>query len=370
MKYLIPLLIALQLGLANGKALAHTDGVTQARLTFDEDRQFRLELLNFDALNFLAPELAKENLRIEDLPDAPESTLFAILQAGQQRLLQELQLRDQQGDPIAYSLSFPSLETFRTQLQVKTTLQQEPAFLVRLSGHLTDKQQELVVRFPDALNQVALKTVTIARLHIAPGEQTPNLLGQATTQQSWLAVAGRYIQLGFVHIVPKGLDHILFVLGLFLLSQRLKPLIWQISAFTLAHTFTLALSVYGVINLPANIVEPLIALSIVFIAAENLYTSKLHPWRTLVVFAFGLVHGMGFAGVLTELGIPAHQQLSALIAFNLGVELGQLSVVALALLLLHRTYVKGWYRELIAIPASAAIACIGLIWSVQRVVGL
>ncbi len=116
-----------------------------------------------------------------------------------------------------------------------------------------------------------------------------------------------YIGIGFTHIVPKGLDHILFVVGLFLLSPRLKPLLIQITSFTIAHSVTLALAMMGLISAPASIVEPLIAASIVFIAVENLATNRLSPWRPFVVFGFGLLHGLGFAGVLTEFGLsPAH----------------------------------------------------------------
>src|SRR5437764_7858887 len=91
---------------------------------------------------------------------------------------------------------------------------------------------------------------------------------------------------------------------IFLLAVELKPVLWQVSAFTLAHTITLALTVYGVVSLSPKIVEPLIAISIVYVAVENVFTSKLHAWRPLVVFCFGLLHGMGFAGVLTEIGLP------------------------------------------------------------------
>ncbi|CAN0588825.1 unnamed protein product, partial [Ectocarpus sp. 12 AP-2014] len=130
-----------------------------------------------------------------------------------------------------------------------------------------------------------------------------------------------------------GLDHILFVLGLFFLSTRMGPLLWQISAFTLAHTVTLALGALGYVNIPGNIVEPIIAASIVYVAVENIVSDKLHRWRPLVIFVFGLLHGLGFASVLGEFGLPADQFIPALIGFNVGVELGQLTVIAIAFLL-------------------------------------
>ncbi len=114
----------------------------------------------------------------------------------------------------------------------------------------------------------------------------------------------QYLSLGYTHILPKGLDHILFVLGLFLLSPRLRPMLLQVTAFTIAHSITLGLSIYGIVSLPSRIVEPLIALSIAYVAIENLVTRELKPWRLALVFMFGLLHGMGFAGVLRELGLP------------------------------------------------------------------
>ena len=125
---------------------------------------------------------------------------------------------------------------------------------------------------------------------------------------------------------------------------------------------------YGIVSLPARVVEPMIALSIAYVAIENLVTSDLKPWRLALVFSFGLLHGMGFAGVLRELGLPRAQFLTALLTFNAGVEAGQLTVVALAF-----SAVAYWrnslaYRRVVVQPASMAIALAGLYWTVQRLV--
>lgn len=177
-----------------------------------------------------------------------------------------------------------------------------------------------------------------------------------------------YIGIGFTHIVPKGLDHILFVVGLFLLSPRLKPLLIQITAFTVAHSVTLAMAMLGVISLPASIVEPLIAASIVFIAVENLVTNRLSPWRPFVVFGFGLLHGLGFAGVLTEIGLSPAHFVSGLIGFNVGVEAGQLAVVAACYALFGAWFSdKSWYRARVTMPMSLAIACVAVWWFAERV---
>jgi hypothetical protein len=197
----------------------------------------------------------------------------------------------------------------------------------------------------------------------------PFLLDRAVVPQSRWKIIRLYLSLGFTHILPRGLDHVLFVLGIFLLAVQLRPVLWQVSAFTVAHTITLALTVYGVVSLPPRIVEPLIALSIVYVAVENVFTSKLHAWRPLVVFCFGLLHGMGFAGVLTDIGLPRSEFVPALLAFNAGVELGQLTVILAAFLVVGVWFrKKPWYRQRIVIPGSLVIAVVGLFWFVQRIV--
>lgn len=181
-------------------------------------------------------------------------------------------------------------------------------------------------------------------------------------------VAGIYLQLGFTHILPLGLDHILFVLSLFLLNPKLKPILWQATAFTVAHTITLGLAMYGVIKPPANIVEPVIALSIMYVALENIFSNKLRASRIGIVFLFGLIHGMGFASALTELGLPRNAYFSSLLMFNLGVELGQVTVIVAAFLLLGLPFgKKPYYRKFIVIPLSIIIAAIALYWTIERI---
>ena len=182
-------------------------------------------------------------------------------------------------------------------------------------------------------------------------------------------VAWRYLGLGFVHIIPRGLDHILFVLGLVLLSRQLRPVLLQVSAFTVAHSITLGLSLSGAIAVPASLVEPLIALSIVYVAVENLFTSRLQPWRVALVFGFGLLHGLGFAGVLKDVGLPRSEFVTALLTFNLGVELGQLAVIGAAFGLVGWFWGRrAWYRRLVVVPASAIIAVVALYWTIARIV--
>jgi len=209
----------------------------------------------------------------------------------------------------------------------------------------------------------------VAALWLSDGARSDRyVLGVGVQPMSRLEVFRQYTALGFTHILPRGLDHILFVLGLFLLANRFKPLLWQVTAFTVAHSITLGLTIYGVFSLSSAIVEPLIAASIVYVALENLLTSRLHLWRVFIVFGFGLLHGMGFAGVLQEVGLPRAQFLAGLISFNIGVELGQLAVILLAFVAVGAWFRdRPWYRARIVLPVSALIALVGLYWTVERI---
>jgi HupE / UreJ protein len=177
-----------------------------------------------------------------------------------------------------------------------------------------------------------------------------------------------YTKLGFQHILPLGLDHILFVVSIFLISPALKPVLWQATAFTVAHTFTLGLSMYKVVNPPTAIVEPLIALSILYVALENIFSNKLKASRIGVVFLFGLVHGLGFASALSQLGLPQNAYFTSLVMFNMGVELGQITVILAAYFLLAKWFGnKLYYRNRVVIPLSAVIAVIAFYWTIERI---
>jgi len=157
------------------------------------------------------------------------------------------------------------------------------------------------------------------------------------------------------------------VLGIYHLSGRARSVLWQVSAFTVAHSITLGLSMYGIVSVAPRIVEPLIAVSIAYVAIENVFLSELKSWRIALVFAFGLLHGMGFAGALKELGLPRSEFVTALVTFNVGVEAGQLAVIGAAFVLVgwHCAH-RDWYRTRIVVPASALIACIAAYWTVER----
>ncbi len=239
-------------------------------------------------------------------------------------------------------------------------------------GDLPDGAKEISFRYAERYGSYVLHVTGAGRddtLWLEKGERSGTyVVGEGFKGRTLLDILSEYAVLGFTHILPKGPDHILFVLGLFLLSTRARPLLAQVTAFTVAHTLTLGLSVYGVVSLPAAVVEPLIAASIAYVAIENILTPYLKPWRTLVVFCFGLLHGLGFAGVLREVGLPEDQLLPALASFNIGVELGQIVVIALAFLAVGLWRHKRWYRPRVVIPSSAMIATVALFWTAQRLI--
>jgi hypothetical protein len=240
-----------------------------------------------------------------------------------------------------------------------------------LTGSVPSGAGSLILRWPDGGGDLVLRQQDVADPftgYVEGGGVTPPIpLAGGSTQSGWQVFAS-YVPVGFDHILPKGLDHILFVLGLFFLSTSLGSLLWLISAFTLAHTVTLALGALGWVYVPPEIVEPMIAASIVYVAVENIFQRGFSRWGPLVVFCFGLLHGLGFASVLGEFGLPRDQFIPALVGFNVGVELGQLTVIAIAFLTVGVWFrKKPWYRVRIAVPASVVIAMVGAYWFTERV---
>lgn len=185
---------------------------------------------------------------------------------------------------------------------------------------------------------------------------------------SWSKKMYIFIKAGFEHIIPQGLDHILFVLGLFFSTLKLRSLILQVTAFTFAHSITLALAALGFVKLQLSVVEPLIFLSIVWVAFENTFFKKTTKWRPLVVFTFGLLHGLGFATLLTQYGLPKDNFISLLLAFNVGVEFGQFAVLLAAFILIRLIYLKTEYKNQLKIPASILIGCTGLFWFIESII--
>jgi hydrogenase/urease accessory protein HupE len=189
----------------------------------------------------------------------------------------------------------------------------------------------------------------------------------------WFDNLMTFIELGFRHILPLGLDHILFIIAIFLNARSWQSLLLQATTFTLAHTITLGLAAAGLISAPAGIVEPLIALSIAVLAIEAIFFKQSHAWRLPVIFAFGLFHGLGF-GEIMKAYLTGADFAVGLAGFTIGVELGQLAVlagsaaVAFAVGAINKAVGKPeLYRRVFVQPVAAIIALVGLYWTAQRI---
>ena len=358
--------LAAILALLGGSALeAHTFERTRTLLRLDAQRNFEATLrLDLDALALgvdpgIEPEVAARTLL--DMSDAD----FQGAEEGLRRVLSRRLRVRVDGKPMEYRISFPQLRPRpeRTGIEVF-------GLEALLEGRLPEEGKEIVFFASRAFPVVELtfrdEGTGRNEFHIClPGEECPPI---KLTPGAAEARLFDFVVIGFRHIVPLGIDHILFVVALFLGGRDLKTLLIQTGLFTLAHSATLALSTYGVLSLSPRIVEPLIALSIGVVGLENfLRPAGVSRGRAAVVFFFGLLHGLGFAGILAETPLVEGQRLAALLLFNLGVELGQVAVLAGAFALSLPFKDPNRYRRLVQRPLSAVLSLVGLIWAVTRV---
>jgi phospholipase/carboxylesterase len=350
---------------------AHDFAITDVLVLFKTDGTYQIDMtVDADALALgVAPTTDSAEVAAALQALSPAEFEVAVERA-RQTLLRRVRIRFDDKEPTP-QIVFPEVEAPLAERTLPTVL----GITARFVGRVPPSASVFTFGCSRAFSMVQLTildqaTTSGTRQMLREGvDCSPYALGQPPQRPRRAEVIARYVVLGFEHILPRGLDHMLFVLGLFLLSPRLRPLLWQITAFTVAHSVTLVLSMSGVVALPSRAVESLIALSIAYVALENVATSELKPWRPLLVFGFGLLHGLGFAGVLRELGLPEGEFVSALVAFNVGVELGQLAVVGLALAAVGWMQRRPWYRRFVVIPLSLLIAAVGLYWSVQRLSG-
>ena len=346
---------------SSGSADAHEIGTTRVAVSFAQPGRYDIEIVT-DAVALVEKleTVAGRPRSIGATPAAPSDAQFAALDA----VFRERMRLEFDGAPaspvIRYAVARPA------------DALSPPVATIHLGGDVPRGARQFRWTYAWTFASYAL-TVRGAGAAVSTqwleGGQTsaPLPLTAPPAPTGRIRTAWRYLALGFTHIVPYGFDHVLFVLGLFLLSGRLRTVLWQVSAFTVAHSITLGLSIYGLIAVPPSIVEPLIAVSIAYVAVENLFLKELRPWRVALVFAFGLLHGMGFAGALKELGLPPSEFLTALVTFNVGVEAGQLAVIATAFLLVgwHCSQ-RDWYRRRVVVPASLMIALTATYWTMAR----
>lgn len=328
------------------------------------------------------------NGRYANTKEAPNSDVYDKLRALQaDELLKEFELFK----PKLKNEIILQFDSEKTPLKVTKVDIPEPGYqkvprisTILLQGNIKPDAQSVTWYYPAKFgdNAVRIRQVneTLEKWHWSSWQwlrndqpSKPFSLTEVYNPPSWFDTVQTYTGAGFDHILPKGLDHILFILGIFLLSLKMRPLFWQVTMFTLAHSITLSLSMLNIINLPASIVEPLIALSIAYIAIENIFAKdldeKARKSRLAIVFGFGLLHGMGFASMLADFGMPKDAFATALISFNVGVELGQIFVIGVAFLAVGLWFgQKAWYRQAIIIPCSLMIAATGLYWTYDRIV--
>lgn len=359
-----------------GPAIAHEVRPAVADVQFLSGGEVELSIdVNLEAL------IAGINPRYTNTNDAPEAEQYDILRALSQAQLEAEYTKFLpvyiQGINLRVDDSILTLKSTGIDIQPQGDLRLSRISTLHFTGVLPVGAQLARFSYATKYGNVAAKFrkggAQAEAVHwLTEGAVSPAFpLDQDILPRSRFETAKTYTQLGFIHILPKGLDHILFVLGLFLLSLKLGPLLMQVTAFTLAHSLTLGLSIYGIISLPPLWVEPLIALSIAYVATENILRKRSSPSRLMVIFLFGLLHGLGFSSVLTDIGLPRSEFLTALLTFNIGVELGQLAVIALAFALVYACGLARHprYRQWVTIPGSALIGVVGLYWFVERSAG-
>jgi hypothetical protein len=355
-------------------ARAHPAQFTTLQVKVEADGHFEASL-NIDVLSFALGQtsLKTSNEELEALLDGPRTNLAARLADAGEHFRHEVVVRSDAGNATITAWTLPGLPEVDAVLARNIQPRILVPGVIGFSGNLPANAHTLSIRLPyvlgDTLHDLELPGGNSHAEPVSAGEYSSKVdiaLQPAGTADRLVAIS-RYIVVGFHHIIPEGQDHILFVLGLFLFSARIKPLLLQVSAFTVAHSITLGLALYGVVRLPAAVTEPLIAASIVFVAVENLFVKEVKPWRYAVVFCFGLVHGLGFASAFASAGLQRQDFLIGLVGFNVGVECGQLAVIVAAFLAVGWFRRRPWYRRAIVIPASSLIALIALFWTIQRI---
>jgi hydrogenase/urease accessory protein HupE len=360
---------ALHTGLTCSVASAHQFEITEVVVLLKSNHAYVIDMtVDVDALALGVSPAVDSALLAERLRGLTPGEFANCVEFARETLANRVRIRFD-GQKQVPSIGFPDDAASAAGVSGLPTVL---GITARFSGRIPPDAKEFTFGASRSFNVVHLtifdqSSLAAARYVLDVSEDSPPYrIGGGDGRADRTRIAWDYLVLGFEHILPKGPDHILFVLGLFLLSTRIRPLVWQITAFTIAHSITLALSMFDIVSLPFRFVESMIALSIACVAVENIVTSELKPWRPVVVFLFGLLHGLGFAGVLRELGLPREEFVTAVLTFNIGVEIGQLSVVLITFVAIGWFRRAAWYRSRIVIPLSAGIALVGLYWCAER----
>ena len=366
---LVRLLFGLCL-LLGAMARVHAHQVDTVELEFQSDPQ-EWRLVGEMDIAFMLPEMrgvpgGLPLSRTETLKAPPEK--LVRYREETEKTLRKLLRLTFEGKDVPWEIAFPDYEVEPFDLppeagdialiSVKITIPVPPG-AGKLEAHWSDNlESELIVQ--DDENGRLMTAPPGGSTVLAKVEARGEPPAPAKTAIS------EWIVSGFRHVVPLGLDHLLFIIGLFLLAPRWKPLMGQSLLFTVAHSLTLALSILGIVSLPGRLVEILIAASIAFIGIENLFAKKLGPQRLILVFCFGLIHGLGFASVLAErlVNVPRNQLTIPLLGFNVGVELAQITVLSIAFLVTWP--LRKWMNN-VRVVGSVIVALAGLWWMFERI---
>ena len=318
-----------------------TDLILQAKSMIENALQLR-----FGNNDWYLPEFIFDFVE-RDGGDLSEENIF-VLQGQYDISLDNnssfYQIRSQ--DEAPYDLVFTNQINGKPQRRVNVLFPNEESFKFDLS---------FIDGKPIAQHEVEQKSGSIAEKSSEERKEDARSTFYSFTRQ------------GFVHVLPLGLDHILFVLGLFFLSRKWKPILYQVSVFTIAHTITLGLATLELISAPSHVVEPIIAASIAVVALENIFFPNYRHSRLFIVFFFGLIHGLGFAGALSAFDLDPTSLVIGLLGFNVGVEFGQLAVIAIVFFLTFWLKDEAKYRKLAVIPCSTLIALMGIYWTIERI---
>jgi hydrogenase/urease accessory protein HupE len=247
--------------------------------------------------------------------------------------------------------------------------------LISFRGLLNQKSENFTFKWIKNYGPIILRENNDLKLedelvteYLQSGTESDRIFFNENNFRSMFVSFTKFFVLGIQHIIPKGLDHILFIFGLFLFSSSLNKLIKQITIFTIAHSITLIFVSLSLIKINPQIVEPIIALSIVYVGLENIFKNYIKEYmRYVVILFFGLLHGLGFALVLSDIGFRSSKLFINLISFNIGIEVAQISIILFLYLLIAIKFANNkYYRITFQIPSSILIASIGLYWFVER----
>ncbi len=310
----------------------------------------------------------------QDTNDSPQSQKYDALRALSTEEVEKMVIENENQfkDKIKINIGDETISFSLTNVETFQEINDEFPRDTALSIGFEIKDEPFTIQFEKELGPVVIrhfedlsKESVLFTTYLQPAERS-SLISQQTRSSS-LSTTIEYLVLGIEHIVPKGLDHILFIIGIFFYAIKFKPLLLQVTMFTVAHSITLILASFDLIFIPATIVEPLIALSISYVAIENIFQKRSTLLRYLIIFIFGLIHGLGFAFVLGDIGLNTSQLVLSLISFNIGVEIAQIAIIILASIIFIIPSRQSWYRTFLQIPVSILISMIGLYWFIERV---